>query len=100
MPSFELTKSDIEKLGIAEAIKDQEVLRSLAEIACYLRCSITSVRRAIKNRGLPANPDFLGRYMTTKTLINQWVTQSHLETVESRNWDQKDNHPHRKATDL
>lgn len=92
MPSQEYNKDEIKALGLHEKVKHQEVLNSLAEIAAYLDWSIPSVRRSIKNFGLPATRAGLGRYISTKTLIDKWIMDGHLDLVIKHDWDTKSVH--------
>lgn len=92
MSSKELTKKQYLELGIPERIKTQEILRTLAEIGCYLGYSITKVRQSIKNYGLPAAPEPNGQWFTTKSLIDRWISEKHVKAISDRNWDKTIQH--------
>lgn len=92
MANPEITKTQMIEMGLPQKIKDKEVLVGLAEIACYLECSISVVRRWIKEKGLPAMAlgDQGMPYRTSKFLINRWMAQSHIDRIEKFNWDGQD----------
>ena len=89
MPSQEKNRARIEALGLPAKIRDQECLNGLAQIAAYMGCSITKVRRLINNGGMPATRYGNGQYFTAKEVIIQWLKQGHLNMVISHDWDKR-----------
>ena len=91
MPSQEYNMSEIAALGIAEHIRDKEVFHGLAEVAAYLDRSISTVRRLIKRRGMPAfsiGPG--GDYITTRSIIDAWIRENYVKRTEEQNWTEND----------
>jgi hypothetical protein len=88
MANFQLNKQQIIERGIPEKIEEKETLKSLAEIACFMGCSINKVRDCIQMRGLPA-AQVGNSYMVTKEGIRIWLQQQHLAAVEKHMWDRK-----------
>lgn len=88
MSSYELTKSTIEKLGIPGYVDDpsKEMLRGLAEIAAYLECSISSVRRYILHYSLPVFK-FTDRGMpiVPKEILRRWAISTAILELEDLN---------------
>lgn len=94
MASQELTKADFDLFGITDEVNDPkvEVLSNLSEIACYLKCSVSTARRLIKSSGLPAwniSGGQSGFVFTTKRLLDYWMLQNKLAAIELTQWDGK-----------
>jgi hypothetical protein len=84
MPSYEKNKTQIAREGIAEKVKNKEILNTLAEIAAYTNLSISTIRRAIRHEGLVAGRPVnrgAARYLTTKQNIDIWLAKQHLANV-------------------
>lgn len=83
MPSMERTMPQLRTEGFFGRVSDEHKssLNGLGEIASYLGVSISTARRMIKERGLPAalwgGPS--APYITTKTLVDRWVMIGHLQ---------------------
>lgn len=79
---------------LRQELKGREVLRGMVEIAAYLCISIGAANSYIKLYGMPAfrigshksrNPssgDERGEWMTTKSLINQWIAVEHYKYLD------------------
>jgi hypothetical protein len=83
---MELTKAQIRERGIPERIANKAFLIGLAEIAAYTGTSIAWVRDAIRSYGLPVTRKGR-RLVTTKTIIDHWVREGHINLVETHDWD-------------
>lgn len=80
--------------ALRQELKGREVLRGMVEIAAYLCLSIGAANNYIKLYGMPAfrigghrshhpaSGDERGEWMTTKSLINQWIAVEHFKYLD------------------
>lgn len=83
---------------LRQELKGREVLRGMVEIAAYLCISIGAANNYIKLYGMPAfrvghhksrmpsSGDERGEWMTTKSLINQWIAIEHYKYLDRNGW--------------
>ena len=68
-----------------EWYRGDRILIGYEEMATYLRCSLSSIRRYVRNAGLPAmqRPD--GTYLTSTNLIDEWILAvSHVQAEQRK----------------
>jgi hypothetical protein len=84
------SKAYLQTIDLRQKIKGQEILHGMNEIAAYMCVGPVTANNYVKKWGLPAmrlgghtcSGNDTGEWVTTKSLINQWIAIEHYKYLD------------------